>query len=138
MSIYRNEIRDKTVVEQMTAIRRKCPGFEVNLTSISLNAIGTLQPTARSECYLIKITYRFQTFPQISVLKPELIKNFNGDEIPHVYPQNKLCLFYPKYNEFRYSDYISDTIIPWTSLWLYHYENWHITGHWHGGGKHPK
>lgn len=29
---------------------------------------------------------------------------------------------------------ISDTIIPWTSEWLLHYEYWVLTGIWQGGG----
>ena len=32
---------------------------------------------------------------------------------------------------------ISDTIIPWISEWLCHFEYWSITGTWCGGGKHP-
>jgi hypothetical protein len=31
---------------------------------------------------------------------------------------------------------IIDTIIPWTSEWLLHYECWLATGKWHGGGIH--
>ncbi len=132
------KIRSKTLLEQVNAIRAKCPGFKVTFDRNSLRAIGSLQPTARSETYLVEIKYRHLTPPQISVLKPELIKNFNGDAIPHIYPGEKLCLFYPKYCEFRYIDFISDTIIPWTSLWLYYYEDWHISGDWNGGGIHPK
>lgn len=120
----------------MGAIRMKHTSFEVKFDRISLKAIGYIKPTARSDSYLVEIFYRFQNFPKVSILKPELIKNFSGDEIPHTYPGKKLCLFYPKYTEFKYSDYISDTIIPWTSLWLYHYENWHLTGNWQGGGIH--
>ena len=33
--------------------------------------------------------------------------------------------------------WIADTILPWTSLWLYFYELWHATGQWLGGGEHP-
>ena len=34
------------------------------------------------------------------------------------------------------SQFIADTIIPWTSEWLLHYEIWVATGIWHGGGIH--
>jgi hypothetical protein len=54
-----------------------------------------------------------------------------------MYFQKHLCLYQPKYREFRSSDFISDTIIPWISLWLYYYEKWHVTGKWLGGGEHP-
>lgn len=128
--------RDKTVVEQMAAIRAKYPGLKVTFDAVSLKVTGMLKPTARSVCYTIEIKYRHQTLPQISILEPALIRNFKGDDIPHVYPGKKLCLFYPKYKEFKYADYISETIIPWTLLWLYYYEDWHITGEWHGAGIH--
>jgi hypothetical protein len=29
---------------------------------------------------------------------------------------------------------VADTTVPWTALWLYHYEVWHATGEWLGGG----
>jgi hypothetical protein len=32
---------------------------------------------------------------------------------------------------------IAETIIPWTSEWLYFYELWVFTGEWHGGGHAP-
>jgi hypothetical protein len=33
--------------------------------------------------------------------------------------------------------YIHESIVPWTSLWLYYYEIWHATGEWLGGGHDP-
>lgn len=30
-----------------------------------------------------------------------------------------------------------ETVIPWTSEWLLHYEVWLATGDWHGRGEHP-
>lgn len=33
---------------------------------------------------------------------------------------------------------IANTILPWTSLWLYYYEIWLGTGKWEGGGDHPE
>jgi hypothetical protein len=32
---------------------------------------------------------------------------------------------------------IADTVLPWTTEWLYHYEIWLITGEWTGGGDWP-
>jgi hypothetical protein len=32
---------------------------------------------------------------------------------------------------------IADTIIPWTSEWLFFYELWLASGEWHGGGHDP-
>lgn len=31
-----------------------------------------------------------------------------------------------------------DTYIAWTSEWLWHFEDWLITGVWAGGGEHPQ
>ncbi len=121
----------------MASIRMKYPNFSVILGKNSLTAVGKLQPTSRSNVYTVEIKYHFRKDPTIHVLRPELIVNFNGEKIPHTYPGNALCLFRPKYAEFKYSDYISTTIIPWTSLWLYYYEVWHVTGEWLGGGEHP-
>lgn len=34
---------------------------------------------------------------------------------------------------------IADTIVPWTSLWLHHYEIWLATGIWCGKNEeHPE
>ena len=35
------------------------------------------------------------------------------------------------------ADVISETIMPWLALWLFHYEAWHATGEWLGGGQEP-
>jgi len=128
----------KTIAEQASALRSRLPNFKVNSSSESLKAIGGLEPTPRSEKYIIELKYQLKKPPQIFILTPQLIKNFNDDEIPHLYPGDKLCLYQPKYREFNYTDLISETIIPWTSLWLYYYEIWHTTGDWMGGGEHPK
>lgn len=135
--IYGLNIRDKTVIEQMASIKRNYINFNTRVVRNSLWIKGELQPTSRSEIYTVEIIYHFKQRPIINILNPVLIKNFKGESIPHVYPGNKLCLYQPRYNEFKFSDFISDTIIPWISLWLYYYEVWHITGDWLGGGEHP-
>lgn len=135
--IYGLKIRDKTIIEQMAAIRRKHVNFTTSIERNALFVEGKLQPTARSDVYSVEIIYYLQKRPIVNILHPALVVNFKGEKIPHVYPGEKLCLYQPKYNEFKYTDLLTDTIIPWTSLWLYHYENWHITGEWLGGGEHP-
>ena len=52
--------------------------------------------------------------------------------IPHVFRNGALCLHYRW--EWNTRMDIGDTIIAWTSEWLYHYEMWHVTGEWLGGG----
>lgn len=135
--IYGLKIRDKTIIQQMASIRRDYINFATIVERNSLWVKGELQPTSRSDVYTIEIIYQFRKRPIVNILKPVLVKNFKEEDIPHVYPGDKLCLYQPKYNEFKFSDFLSTTIIPWTSLWLYHYEVWHVTGDWLGGGEHP-
>lgn len=59
------------------------------------------------------------------------------ERIPHVYPGKRLCLYLPRSGEWTHEKYISETIVPWTSLWFYYYEVWDATGEWLGGGEHP-
>jgi hypothetical protein len=136
--IYGLKIKDKTIIEQMASIKRNYINFSTSVGMNSLWIKGELQPTSRSDIYTVEILYHFRKRPIVNILKPLLIKNFKGEDIPHVYAGDKLCLYQPKYNEFKFSDFLSATIVPWTSLWLYHYEVWHVTGNWLGGGEHPK
>lgn len=136
----KNLNRDKTIVQQVNAIKVKYSAWRVSFDSFELKAVGKLQPTSRSEIYTIEIKFHIlkPIKPiQVRVINPILIKNMNDEDIPHMYSQDRLCLFMPKYSEFTRKNYISDTIIPWTSLWLYYYELWHTTGKWLGGGEHP-
>ena len=33
---------------------------------------------------------------------------------------------------------IDQTIVPWTILWLFYFEEWLDSNEWKGGGVHPK
>lgn len=127
-----------TLGEQYSALKVNYPQFDTKLRKGQISVTGVIKPTARSVSYSFSLTYRLTKRPKVKILNPVLTKNFKGDPIPHVYPGDELCLYYPKFDEFNSTRLISDSIVPWTSLWLYHYENWHITGTWQGGGKHPK
>lgn len=132
-------VRDKTIAEQLSAMRIKYPQFETHFTSHSgLKVTGSLQPTSRSAAYDFVLKYNLTDSPKIKIVSPELKRNEKGEEAEHLYPNGYLCLYQPKYREFTRTDLLTDTIIPWTSLWLYHYEVWHLTGEWLGGGEHPK
>lgn len=98
---------------------------------------GPLQPSAMSEEYQIKIVYKLGGTPQVSILLPQLQGRSDHSSIPHVYPGNRPCLYLPRSGEWDPGKSIAETIIPWTSLWLYYYEVWHVTGEWLGGGVHP-
>lgn len=93
----------------------------------------SLQPTALSPKYSVKVIYFVNSTPAVYVR--ELLKKTG---LPHVYKGNKLCLYYPGSGEWNHRSILADTIIPWASEWLFYYELWSITGEWHGGGKHAE
>lgn len=129
--------KTKPIAIQISSLRSHFPNFSVTFSGHnSLKVIGKLCPTARSVEYSFELDYVLKGKPVIKILNPVLIKNFNGDKIPHIYSDDSLCLYRPKYGEFTSSELISETIIPWAVLWLYYYEVWHMTGKWLGGGEH--
>lgn len=91
-----------------------------------------------------------QSPPICVVTEPDLCALAGTSSIPHIYRPDKhisgtrLCLFLPssqtdnKLSEWRSQQKISETLIPWASLWLFYFEQWLHTGHWEGGGKHPR
>lgn len=99
---------------------------------------GLVKPSGMSDEYQVKVVYRLGEAPQVWVLSPELRDRPDGTPIPHVYPGPRPCLYLPRSGEWHPGMFIADTIIPWTSLWLYYYEVWHATGEWLGGGILPK
>ena len=80
------------------------------------------------------MTYYLGGQPQIKVEQPNLTLFEGQDEIPHMYGQEHLCLFYPKNREWTPHKLLSRTVVPWISDWLGHYEYWLATGIWEGGG----
>ncbi len=100
---------------------------------------ATLQPSAISRSYLIRLEYRLGQLPKIHVLKPDIVAEAKteGRTLPHVFSGAKLCLFHPDYHEWNSNMQLSDTVLPWISEWLFFYEIWLATGEWMGGGEHP-
>lgn len=132
-------VKERTIAEQVAFMRSKHPNFIVNQTSPStMKVTGIIRPTARSARYEFVLKYSLSDTPKVTVVSPALQSNDSGDDIPHLYPEGHLCLYHPDYKEFTRGHFLCDTIIPWISLWLYHYEVWHITGEWLGGGEHPR
>ena len=127
----------RSLKQQAQAIQSRWPGFTVTLNGGILTAIGQLRPTARSQVYEVQVTYKLKNNPDIILLSPKIERNFKKEMPEHLYSEERLCLFRPIYGEFKFSDFLSETILPWTALWLYHYEVWHLTGDWLGGGEHP-
>ena len=100
---------------------------------------GYLQPTYLSPKYLIKVVYQREKHPNVYVIDPKPLALAEGkSKLEHVYNTDKqhLCIYYKRAKEWNQTKFIADTIIPWTSEWLLHYEIWVATGIWHGGGIH--
>jgi len=114
-------------------ILTRWPGFR--LVSRGRNYVweGKLQPTPLSPVYTIRIVYADWGSPKTSVVNPPLARREDAP-IPHRYGDGSLCLYLP--GEWSSQHYIAETIIPWSVLWLHHYEVWRITGKWLGGGVH--
>lgn len=98
---------------------------------------GTLRPTSLSEEYRVRITHdATKRRPRVEVLDPKLVTREDGVSIPHTFSGERPCLHLPA--EWHSSMFIHQTIVPWTSLWLYYYEIWLATGMWLGGGHEPE
>jgi hypothetical protein len=70
------------------------------------------------------------------VLEPPLRSRNGAYKVPHTFSGGAICLHTPA--DWTPARFIADEIIPWLSLWLLHYEAWHATGSWLGGGHEPK
>jgi hypothetical protein len=96
------------------------------------------QPDPLSRVYKVRIEYQQGGVPQVFVLDPDLSALAAGRKLPHVYQQQpaELCLYLPGTGEWSPAKRISETIVPWTFLWLWYFEEWLASGAWKGGGLH--
>jgi len=128
-----------SIQRQIQRMKMKWPSFVVfHQKAHRVTWRGTLRPTDISQDYKIEIVHRQNERPIIKILSPKLELAANATKLPHVYEDDHLCLYYPRYGEWTHEDFISDTLVPWISLWLVFYEYWLLTGEWKGGGKHPR
>jgi len=95
---------------------------------------GQIRPSPLSCEYTVEMRYRPGTRPVVRVVEPTLLK-LEGKGLPHVYPKDELCVYFPR--DWDGTTFLTDTVIPWVSEWLFHYEVWLATGQWCGGGIHP-
>jgi hypothetical protein len=126
--------KNLTVMQQYLDFKRTLPAWKAQIQANGFTARAVIQPTQLSECYNVRITYKQNTPPVIKVLNSQLKPRFSNGKIKHTYGDGSLCLYYPKAKEWTPKDLISETIVPWISVWLYYYEIWHATGLWLGGG----
>lgn len=124
---------------QYQSLKSDFPSAAITYNQNSLHMEYDVTPSPLSSQYRIKLEYYKGMFPNAYVVHPDKLKLYpDMTTLPHVYstPEQKLCLFYRKSREWNSSMFITNTIIPWASEWLLHYECWLATGKWHGGGIH--
>jgi hypothetical protein len=97
-----------------------------------------VQPTPLARNYTVHLTLKEDETPDVFVDNPSLTELAGDREIPHVYLNPlRLCLYLPGTGEWHGRKRLDQTIIPWTYLWLFYFEDWLATDNWKGGGKHP-
>lgn len=116
-----------TIGQQWWGMKRHFPNFRYRRRKNIPTWFGTLQPSEESPLYTIKVIYRKPKSPQVWVITPSV-----SEQTPHRYADKSLCLYFPKDGSWTPHEFISQTIVPWTSLWLYCYELWCATGTWYG------
>jgi hypothetical protein len=96
------------------------------------------QPTPVSRSYRMRLDYTLRGAPEMFVVAPKLQALAAERRIPHLYEQKRgrLCLYLPKTGEWHDRRLLADTIVPWSVLWLFYFEEWLVSGEWKGGGVH--
>lgn len=97
-----------------------------------------LTPSHLGNTYKVMLFFDRNKGLSFYVLEPKLKLANGATKLPHVYSteEQRLCLFDPKFDSWNSNMIFSNTIIPWASEWLLHYEFWVVTGEWYGGGRH--
>jgi hypothetical protein len=117
---------------QLIAIRTVLPAASGTVRRGALDCIMPIQPSPASQTYTVRLRHRNGRRPQVTVTNPKLALHPDAQALPHVYPGDELCLYYP--GQWKHDMLLATTILPWTAEWLMHYEIWLITGRWTGGG----
>ncbi|SMX50738.1 hypothetical protein [Maliponia aquimaris] len=134
--------RPKSREAQAERMREVWPGLKP-LTVFSDGRIAWIGPVRGFQMsYKVSVVWNpAETIPPLVFVRQPTIAPRPGTgwiDIPHLLydPESPeasaLCLFDPEQNEWRSSMWISDTIVPWASEWLHHYELWHFDGVWRG------
>lgn len=131
--------QDLTLSQQLLFLRAN-PSIEGEGTvrANKLTWLMAVQPTPLARTYRARITYLRGDRPSVQIIEPNLELLANGRPLPHVY-QNplRLCLYLPGAGEWKATKRLDQTIVSWTYLWLYYFEDWLGTNDWKGGGRHP-
>jgi hypothetical protein len=126
---------NRRLYQQIADLRAKYPDSQAQWKQGVLFWTGSIQPNPLCATYRVGISWDgHRRRPLVRVLAPRLMMP-DGKYLPHVFPGDELCLHYP--SEWSAKMPIADTIVPWTSEWLFFYELWLATDEWHGGGHDP-
>ena len=102
-----------------------------------------LRPSAISYVYHIRLIYKIGSEPDVFLVEPDPFtladKVIPNRSLPHNYGGHplRLCLFLPGSGEWKSTDALATTVIPWAVEWLWFFEDWVFTNVWSGGGIHP-
>lgn len=134
--VRNNKAKPINIALQAMKIKSIFPDSKFDFNQNQLIWKYDLSPTPLSRTYSIKMIYTKGKHPDVFVTDPKLTLFQGEKKLPHVYNTSKqwLCLYVRKASQWNKSMFIADTIIPWISEWLFHYECWLATGVWHGGG----
>lgn len=124
------------LISQRMQLLKRYPGTECYVHKTTLVWRGRLCPTEYSPTYEVLLDHRIGRSPVVFVVSPELTGH-DGDRLQHVFPHNTLCL-HTQDRDWIASKPLANTIVPWTSEWLFYHEVWKATGEWLGGGVHPQ
>lgn len=125
-----------SLAQQGRRLREVCPGSWVEIQHGCLTWVGYIQPSPLSIRYEVGLEYRLPNRAHVQVLDPPLQRR-EGTRSPHLFQDDSLCLYHHPSREWHAGMMLADTLIPWASEWLMHYELWLATGVWSGGGIHP-
>ncbi len=140
MQLIPEERRALTAAKQLLHLRNNplCAGAGV-LGPNALEWTFPATPSPLGRDYTAQLSFSEGKPAQVIVVAPDLVALAEGKPLPHVYSENpvRLCLFLPRTLEWQPWMRFDETLVPWTTLWLYFFEDWLATGEWHGGGMHP-
>lgn len=130
-----------TAAQQFVNLRSNpiCSG-DGELSAGRLTWRYSASPFPLSRDYDIRVEFRQNGRTAVFVDGPDLHALAEGRNIPHLYSERppKLCLYLPGTSEWRPWMRLDQTVVPWTALWLFYFEEWLGSDDWKGGGVHPE
>ncbi len=118
----------------MLALRATIPSVTGTARRGILNCVMSIQPSPMRQVYTVRVRQQNGGRPRVTVIDPTLTLYPGATALPHVYPNDELCLYYP--GQWKPDTLLATTMVLRTAEWLTHYELWLVTGQWVGGPHH--